>query len=88
MELLNERDISKWLSHLATERHVAASAQNQALSAILFLYGDAFSFLPLTRPRRSRMRGLVMPRVGHLAKMYVTKVRVSCFITGDNRRKR
>ena len=37
---LNERDIGKWLSHLATERKVAASTQNQALSAILFLYRD------------------------------------------------
>jgi hypothetical protein len=27
-----------FLSHLATDRHVAASTQNQALSAILFLY--------------------------------------------------
>src|SRR5215210_1386170 len=40
---LNERDIGKWLSYLATERKVAASTQNQALSAILFLYRDVLN---------------------------------------------
>lgn len=40
---LNERDISNWWSHLATERNVAASTQNQALSAILFLYRDVLN---------------------------------------------
>ena len=29
-----------FLSHLATERHVAASTQNQALAAMLFLYKE------------------------------------------------
>jgi hypothetical protein len=32
--------VSAWLSHLAIERRVAASTQNQALSAILFLYRE------------------------------------------------
>lgn len=31
-------DVERFLSYLATERHVAASTQNQALAAILFLY--------------------------------------------------
>ena len=31
-------DVEKFLSHLATKRHVAASTQNQAFAAILFLY--------------------------------------------------
>src|SRR5207302_1992882 len=31
-------EISRFLSSLATERHLSASTQNQALSAILFLY--------------------------------------------------
>jgi integron integrase len=31
-------DVEQFLSHLATQRHVAASTQNQALAAILFLY--------------------------------------------------
>src|SRR6266849_2205226 len=35
---LDERDISAFLSGLAVEGKVAASTQNQALSALLFLY--------------------------------------------------
>jgi integron integrase len=33
-------EISKFLSHLARERNIAASTQNQALSALLFLYRE------------------------------------------------
>lgn len=35
---MGEPEISSFLSHLAVNRHIAASTQNQALSAILFLY--------------------------------------------------
>ena len=35
---MGEPDISGFLSQLATKRKVSASTQNQALSAILFLY--------------------------------------------------
>jgi len=35
---LNEDDIRAFLSHLASERNVAASTQNQALNALVFLY--------------------------------------------------
>ena len=35
---LGEPEISGFLSSLATERHVSASTQNQALAAVLFLY--------------------------------------------------
>ncbi|MCI0695943.1 phage integrase N-terminal SAM-like domain-containing protein [candidate division KSB1 bacterium] len=35
---MGEKEISEFLTHLAVEEHVAASTQNQALSAILFLY--------------------------------------------------
>ena len=31
-------EISRFLSYLATEKHVAASTQNQALNALVFLY--------------------------------------------------
>ena len=37
-EKLGKEAISKFLNYLAVERHVAASTQNQALSAILYLY--------------------------------------------------
>jgi len=35
---MGEREISEFLTHLAVEKHVAASTQNQAFSALLFLY--------------------------------------------------
>ncbi|HEX4935811.1 MAG TPA: phage integrase N-terminal SAM-like domain-containing protein, partial [Gemmatimonadaceae bacterium] len=35
---LGKGDIERFIEHLATERDVAASTQNQALAAILFLY--------------------------------------------------
>ncbi len=35
---MGEREISEFLSHLAVEKNVSASTQNQALSALLFLY--------------------------------------------------
>lgn len=37
---LGEREVTAFLSHLATHGRVAASTQNQALAALLFLYGD------------------------------------------------
>jgi integron integrase len=37
---LGEAEVTRFLSSLATDRHVSASTQNQALSAVLFLYVD------------------------------------------------
>ena len=37
---LGAADVSAFVSHLAVNRDVAASTQNQALSALLFLYGE------------------------------------------------
>src|SRR5256885_7504451 len=37
-----EPEITAFLSHLAVNRNVAASTQNQALSALLFLYQQFF----------------------------------------------
>ena len=37
-EEMGEEQIAEFLTHLAVEKHVAASTQNQALSALLFLY--------------------------------------------------
>lgn len=38
--LLREAEVNAFLTSLAVDRHVAASTQNQALAAILFLYGQ------------------------------------------------
>jgi len=35
---MGEREITAFLTHLAVEKHVAASTQNQAFAALLFLY--------------------------------------------------
>jgi len=37
---LGAREVTDFLSHLATDRHVAASTQSQARSALLFLYSQ------------------------------------------------
>jgi len=37
---LGETEVTAFLNHLALERNVAASTQNQALSALLFLYKE------------------------------------------------
>lgn len=37
---LGEQDVVRFLSYLANDRNVAASTQNQALSALVFLYKD------------------------------------------------
>jgi site-specific recombinase XerD len=41
-EEMGEEEIARFLTHLAVEKHVAASTQNQALSALLFLYQQVF----------------------------------------------
>jgi integron integrase len=51
-----EAEVTAFLTYLAAERHVAASTQNQALSALLFLYRDVLE-RPLgrfERPQRAR----------------------------------
>jgi integron integrase len=39
-EELREPEVAAFLSHLATERGVASATQNQALNALVFLYGE------------------------------------------------
>jgi integron integrase len=58
-EEMGEVEVNAFLSHLAVDRHVAASTQNQALNAIVFLYkqvlditlGDFGAFSRAKRPR-------------------------------------
>ena len=57
---LGNAEVSHFLTHLAVERNVASSTQNQALSALLFLYRhvleEEFGWLDgvvrATRPKR------------------------------------
>lgn len=46
---LGRADVEAFLTHLAVERHVAASTQNQARGALLFLYRHVLH-LPLVAP--------------------------------------
>ena len=62
---LGEPDITAFLNHLAVDRSVAASTQNQALSALLFLYkqvlGKEFAWLDgLVRAKRPARMPVVM----------------------------
>src|SRR5688572_16442954 len=43
-----EPEIQSFLSHLAVDKHVSASTQNQAACALLFLYKDVLKVEELT----------------------------------------
>jgi len=53
-EHLREKHISAFLTHLATEREVAASTQNVALNAIVFLYHEVLKIDLGTFPKYAR----------------------------------
>ena len=60
--------MTAFLNHLASDRHVAAATQNQALAALLFLYREVLgSELPwldeVVRAKRSARLPTVLTRV-------------------------
>jgi len=60
-------EVKNFLSHLATDRHVAASTQNQAFNALLFLYRvvlerDLGTLADTVRARRPRRLPVVLGR--------------------------
>ena len=65
---LGAPEVRAFIDHLATGRNVSASTQNQALAALLFLYGDVLAIslekqLPLMRARRpERIPVVLTPR--------------------------
>ena len=64
---LGTPEITAFLSHLATVRKVAASTQNQALNALLFLYREVVGAEPgqfegLVRASRPRKLPVVLSR--------------------------
>ncbi|MDB9822204.1 site-specific integrase [Deltaproteobacteria bacterium] len=66
-ENLGPNDIRQYLDYLANDRKVAASTQNQALNAIVFLYTqvlkrDAGDFSEFVRARRHRKVPVVLTR--------------------------
>ena len=65
--LLGAREVTDFLSHLATEEQVSASTQNQALAAILFLYRhvlelDLSWMDDIVRAKRTRRLPVVLTR--------------------------
>ena len=63
--LLGAAEVEGFLTHLAVERHVSASTQNQALAALLFLYHDVLrlELTELDAVRAHRSRRLPSPMV-------------------------
>lgn len=64
---MGETEIRSFLSHLAIEKHVSASTQNQALNALVFLYKHVLKinlgdFGQFTRAQRPQRRPLVLSR--------------------------
>lgn len=64
---MGEREITAFLSHLAVNKHVAASTQNQALSALLFLYKKVLNkdlewMDEVVRAKRSRRLPVVLSK--------------------------
>lgn len=60
-----EREVAAFLTHLAVERRVSASTQNQALNAILFLYKQVLGrdiglFQGVVRAKRPERLPVVM----------------------------
>lgn len=65
--MLGEAEVTAFLSHLAAERNVAASTQNQALAALLFLYKQVLGrdlgwFDDLVRAKRPVRMPVVLSR--------------------------
>jgi len=87
-------EVEAFLSHLATEGRVAASTQNQALSALLFLYRDVLQVeLPwldgVVRAKRSQRVPVVLTENevrGLLARLDGTKWLVASLLYGTGMR--
>jgi integron integrase len=64
--LLDVRDVNAFLTHLAVDRGVAASTQNQALSALLFLYNKVleqpFGGVEIVRAQKPKRLPVVLSR--------------------------
>jgi integron integrase len=72
--ILGEREINEFLTHLAVERHVAASTQNQALAALLFLYRNVVG------REVGDLRGVVRARKPHHLPVVLTRDEVRALL--------
>jgi integron integrase len=69
-----EPEVSNFLSALATEKRVAASTQNQALAAVLFLYHDVLG------RDLDWLSGLVHAKFSERLPVVLTRAEVSCVL--------
>lgn len=66
-DTVGPEEVNRFLSHLATDAHVSASTQNQACSALLYLYGEVLGrplegFGTVVHARRSERLPVVLTR--------------------------
>lgn len=61
---MGEKEISEYISYLAVKKNVAASRQNQALNAIVFLYKQVLNreFGNMQRAKRSRKLPVILTK--------------------------
>ena len=91
---LGAEEITEFLNHLATQRHVTALTQNQALNAIVFLYRrvlgrDVDELGGLVRARKPRRLPVVLTRrevVALLAEISGTQRLVASLLYGSGLR--
>ena len=77
---LSEPDVNRFLTHLAVSQKVAASTQNQALSAILFLYSRVLEI------QLDRLKGVIRAQRPKRLPVVLTRNEVSSImahLTGD-----
>jgi integron integrase len=71
---MSEREVNVYLTHLAVDRNVSASTQNQALSALLFLYKEV-----LEQPL-NRIDGVVRAKRPQRLPVVLTREEIRCIL--------
>ena len=64
---MREREVGQFLNHLAVREKISSSTHNQALSALVFLYGEVLGLKlgtidQLERPKRPKRLPVVLTR--------------------------
>ncbi|WP_419644644.1 phage integrase N-terminal SAM-like domain-containing protein [Thiolapillus sp.] len=73
---MGEQEVAEFLTYLAVRRNVAASTQNQALNALVFLYREV-----LNRPLSENIRGIVRAKRPKRLPVVLTVKEVSAILS-------
>lgn len=73
---MGEQEVAEFLTYLAVRRNVAASTQNQALNALVFLYREV-----LDRPLSENIRGIVRAKRPKRLPVVLTVKEVSAILS-------